>query len=314
MSRRSVLAAIAALAAAPLRLSATGTPPTLTAGQVVERIKAAVGVDWQSQTVDRIVAGAPGTPVTGIATTMGASLEVLRRAAADGLNMIIAHEPTFHDHFDDPDAFGEDSTVRHKRDFIATNDMVVFRFHDHWHAMAPDGIGVGMAQALGWQEYADPARSGEFALPPTPLSRLADHLAGRLGAEAMRLMGDPALPVRRVATAWGYADLERLRAVAARSDVDLVIVGETREWELVPYVADQIAQGLPKALVVLGHVASEQAGMAYCAQWLRPLLGGTRVEFIAQREPLRGYRPGADRDSAVSTGAGRTAKMFEKYR
>lgn len=289
MSRRSVLAAIAALAAVPLRLPAAGTPATLTAGQVVERIKAGVGIDWQAQTVDRIVAGAPGTPVTGIATTMGATLDVLRRAAADGLNMVIAHEPTFHNHFDDPDALGDDPTVRPKREFIAANGMVVFRFHDHWHAMEPDGINLGMARALGWQDYADPARPGEFALPPMPLSRLADHLAGRLGAKAMRLMGDPALPVRRVVAAWGYADLDSLQAAAARPDVDLVIVGETREWELVPYVADQIAQGLPKGLVVLGHVASEQAGMAYCAQWLRPLVAGTPVEFIAQREPLRGH-------------------------
>src|SRR5690554_2339548 len=236
MSRRSVLAAIAALAAAPLRLPAAGNPTTLTASQVVERIKAGVGIDWRAQTVDRIVAGAPGTPVTGIATTMGATLDVLRRAAADGLNMVVAHEPTFHNHFDDPDEFGGDPIVRHKRDFIAANGMVVFRFHDHWHAMEPDGIGLGMARALGWQEYADPARPGEFALPPTPLSQIAGHLAGRLGADAMRLVGDPALPVRRAVAAWGYADLERLRVAAARPDVELVIVGETREWELVPYV------------------------------------------------------------------------------
>ena len=289
MSRRSVLAAIAALAAAPLRLPAAGNPTTLTASQVVERIKAGVGIDWRAQTVDRIVAGAPGTPVTGIATTMGATLDVLRRAAADGLNMVIAHEPTFYNHFDDPVALGDDPGIRYKHDFIAGNDMVVFRFHDHWHAMEPDGIGVGMAHALGWQEHADPARPGEFALPSTTLSQLADHLAGRLGADAMRLMGNPAQPVRRVVAVWGYADLERMRAAAARPDVDVVIVGETREWELVPYVADQIAQGLPKGLVVLGHVASEQAGMAYCAQWLRPLVAGTPVEFIAQREPLRGH-------------------------
>ena len=34
--------------------------------------------------------------------------------------------------------------------------MVVFRFHDHWHARRPDGIATGMARELGWEKQADP--------------------------------------------------------------------------------------------------------------------------------------------------------------
>jgi hypothetical protein len=55
--------------------------------------------------------------------------------------------------------------------------------------------------------------------------------------------------------------------------IDLVIVGETREWELVEFIEDQISAGARKALIVLNHVVSEQAGMEYCAEWLRPLAG-----------------------------------------
>lgn len=63
----------------------------LTARQVIERIQKNVGVTWRSQTVDTFKAGDPDTPVTGIATTMMATYDVLQRAAAAGDNLVITH-------------------------------------------------------------------------------------------------------------------------------------------------------------------------------------------------------------------------------
>jgi hypothetical protein len=37
-------------------------------------------------------------------------------------------------------------TDKFKADFLRSHDMVVFRFHDHWHARRPDGIATGMAR------------------------------------------------------------------------------------------------------------------------------------------------------------------------
>src|SRR4051812_27910827 len=73
---------------------------TLTARQVIERIQKEVGVPWQQQTVDTFKAGDPDTPVTGVATTMMATYDVLTRAAAEGKNLVITHEPTFYGHLD----------------------------------------------------------------------------------------------------------------------------------------------------------------------------------------------------------------------
>ena len=55
----------------------------------------------------------------------------------------------------------------------------------------------------------------------------------------------------------------------ARPDVDVLVVGEAREWELVEYAQDSITAGNQKALIVLGHVVSEQGGMKYCTEWLK---------------------------------------------
>ena len=77
-SRRSFLLGTVAAA------SAAAQSKTLTAGEVVERIKANVGVEWAKETVDRIIAGEAQTPVKGIATTMMARM-ALNMAPSKGL-------------------------------------------------------------------------------------------------------------------------------------------------------------------------------------------------------------------------------------
>ncbi len=44
---------------------------------------------------------------------------------------------------------------------------------------------------------------------------------------------------------------------------------------------DQIAAGQKKALIVMGHVVSEQSGIRYCAEWLTTFVPETPVEFVA---------------------------------
>jgi putative NIF3 family GTP cyclohydrolase 1 type 2 len=270
--------------APPGRLQTTGT---LTAGQVVERIKAKVGIPWMTETVDKIVAGSPGTPVKGIATTMMATLDVVQRAAAAGRNMIITHEPTFYSHQDTTDALTQDPTYKFKRELMAKHQIVVFRFHDHWHRMSPDGIATGMARELGWDTRVDPRSPRQFTFPGIPLQQLVKDMESRLKVKTMRIVGDPKMPVNRVLTSWGYASLmPGLINQVARPEIDVIVVGETREWELVEYVQDQVASGLKKALVVINHVVSEQAGMKYCAEWLKPFIAEVPIEFVPAAEPF----------------------------
>src|SRR5271165_2227436 len=104
---------IALSCASLFHLPALAQDHRLTVRQVIERIQKNVGVPWKAQTVDTFKAGDPDTPVTGIATTMMATYDVLRRAAASGKNLIITHEPTFYNH--------EDKTA----DFEKENDAVL---------------------------------------------------------------------------------------------------------------------------------------------------------------------------------------------
>jgi hypothetical protein len=71
-----------------------------TAADVIARIMDRAGVEARNPTVDTFKAGDPAARVTGIAVTMMATLDVLRRAVERGDNLVITHEPTFYSHRD----------------------------------------------------------------------------------------------------------------------------------------------------------------------------------------------------------------------
>ena len=74
----------------------------MTAGDIVERIRKNVGVPWRDTTFrDTFKSGSAATTVTGVATTAFASFDVVRRAVAECLNMIVPHEVTFWNDRDD---------------------------------------------------------------------------------------------------------------------------------------------------------------------------------------------------------------------
>lgn len=279
-----------------LAATTLATPQTISAGQVIERIKANVGIPWRAQTVDNIIAGTADTAVKGIATTMMATLDVVKRAAAAGKNMVITHESTFFSHQDRVDQFQQDATYKYKLDFLTKNNMVVFHFHDHLHGLKPmDGVAKGMIRELGWEQYNDPQNFRQFAFPNVPLAKLAKELQTKLKIRTMRVVGDPQLPIKRAMASWGNCSLQPGAPFLARPEVDVLIIGETHEWELVEYAQDMIASGQKKALIVLGHVVSEQAGMKFCADWLKGFVKEVPIEFIPAAEPF--WRP----DNPVAT-------------
>jgi putative NIF3 family GTP cyclohydrolase 1 type 2 len=284
-SRRSFLLAGAVLPAAHDVVAQTsGT--VLTVATVIDRIKSNIGIPWREQTVDNIIAGSADTPVKGIATTMMATLDVCKRANAAAKNFVITHESTFFSHQDTVDQLAQDPTYLYKRDFLNRNGMAVFHFHDHWHRKQTDGIAAGMVRELGWEKKADPGNIKLLSFSGVPLARFAQDIEAKLQIRTMRVLGDPKLEVKRVITSWGYVGAGI--PLISREDVDVLVCGETREWELVEYVQDMISSGKKKALVVLGHVVSEQSGMKLCAEWLKPFIPEVPIEFIAAAEPFWG--------------------------
>ena len=270
-------------------ISAVAQDKPLTAREVAARIQAHVGIPWMAETVDTFVAGDPDTEVKGIAVTMMATLEVLQRASAAGQNMVITHEPTFfnhHEKIDELDQKENDPVLAAKRAFIQEHHLVVWRFHDHWHRMKKDGIETGMAKALDWESYQDAGNQYLFAIPETDLAHLASDLKSRLGIGVMRVVGDPMLKVKKVALVPGASGYAKETRALEITDVQVLVTGEPREWETVEYVADAVTEGKPKALIILSHIPSEQAGMEECAVWMKTFVSEVPIEFVPARQPF----------------------------
>jgi hypothetical protein len=260
----------------------TGPVPAM---EFIARIRTRSGVPTRPQTLDRVVAGDVTADVTGIACMALATFDGLKAAAAANRNLVIVLEDTWWSDNDDLQRLEGNSTYKAKRDFIRAHNMVVARFGDHIADMKPNPIAMGMAEQLGWQNYAtDKANPVRFDIPPTNLLALTQSLGRTLGSRTLRAVGDPRLPVSKVGVIWGNANqLPSIRLF--NTDIDTLLVGYTHEWEAVMYAQDQVAVGMKKSLISLGQAAGEQAGMKYFATWLRTVIDEVPVDYIALAEP-----------------------------
>lgn len=289
LSRRDFLATSAlACASTVLPASPAGaqSAPGLTVGAVLDRIKQHVGVPWRTPTVDNLLSGTPDTPVHGIATTMMATFDVCKRAKAQGCNLIITHETPFYLHQDKIDDIKDNAVLKAKQAWLAENDVALFHFHDHLHMMHPDGVAKGMIQQLGWEPHVTNPDFKHLDFKGAFLETIARELAGKLHADTIRVCGDPALLVHDVVTSWGYCGREGGIAILSDPSVNLLICGETREWELVEYAQDAITAGQKKALIVVGHVLSEQGGMLFATDWLKSFVPEVPIRFVPATEPF----------------------------
>jgi putative NIF3 family GTP cyclohydrolase 1 type 2 len=119
-----------------------------------------------------------------------------------------------------------------------------------------------------------------FTIPETTVAKLAEELRVKLNASVPRIAGDREMKVTRVAFSPGSAGFRRETGALEMPEVQVLVAGETHEWETVEYVTDAHTAGRAKALILLGHIASEQAGMEECARWLRTFITNVPIEFV----------------------------------
>lgn len=279
--------AVLGSSAAALKGQTAAQTGQMTATEVMRRVIAATGATPPANTVDTLKAGDESTVVTGIATTFMDTYAVLEKAVASGKNLIITHEPTFYNHPDDLGPLADDPVQKQKLAYIREHHLVVWRFHDTWHLRKPDGILAGMMKQFGWEAYQSDSDPHQFTLPRMTVAQIAAALQAKTGARAIRIVGDKQMAVTRVTLMPGASGSDRQIKALEQDGVELLVAGEAREWETVPYVQDAAAEGRRKALILLGHEVSEEAGMEECARWVKTEVPGIPVEFIPAREPFR---------------------------
>jgi putative NIF3 family GTP cyclohydrolase 1 type 2 len=165
--------------------------------------------------------------------------------------------------------------------------MVVWRFHDNWHARKPDMEGYATLRILGLapQNVADyKGPQAVYIVEPTTLGELAGRVKQQMNIRTLRVVGDPGMKVSRIAAGVGSG------MPSLSPDVDVAIGGEGIEsdgaFDNTEYARDATALGMPKGLIIMGHIVSEEPGMESCAEWLRTFVKDIPIEFIPAKEPF----------------------------
>lgn len=244
----------------------------ITVGQVMDFfIKEVPGAPFTS-TVDTLKSGNRETPVTGIVTTMFATIDVIKKAVALKANFIIAHEPTFYNHQDQTQWLEDDEVYKFKSALLNENKIAVWRNHDYVHSLQVDGVRKQVAEQLGWEKFGKPGQPVYNLSPAPTLKDLIESSKKKFGVPAVRYIGDLSQSCGKVLLMPGAAGgMSQIRAIRNHKP-DVLICGEVSEWETAEYVRDARAKGDKLALIVIGHVASEEPGSVFMEKWLKQRL------------------------------------------
>lgn len=278
----------------------------MTVREIVDAIIQKTGVPPlpAERTCDQLMSGSWDQPVSKIATTFMATVDVICRAANEGVNLIITHEPTWFTGMDRTDWLQEDEVYLAKKALIEQHNIAIWRFHDHMHMASEDGIFRGFEQETGWAQYrmAPPTTDtlgfgvtgkpdGCYEIPTTTLRGLVDFFKTRLHMPVVQIIGDPEMAVSRVGVLPGGGSLGLgteqmpMRYMRLRN-ADVLICGDITEWTLPAYVRDASQLGFNRAILVLGHERSEEPGMKHLGDWLMDIVNGTPVVFLDAEEPF----------------------------
>ncbi|OJV12737.1 MAG: hypothetical protein BGO21_03055 [Dyadobacter sp. 50-39] len=261
-------------------------PQAYTVQQIINLVLKEGNLKPIPDTVDTLKSGSPDQTVTGIVTTMFATVSVIEQAAKLKANFIIAHEPTFYNHRDDPDWVKGNEIVKKKLALLEKHKIAVWRFHDYCHSLKPDAIRFGVVKKAGWISHYN-NDTAALTVPATTLGELVKHLKTSLAIQKLRVVGDLSQSVSKLAIMPGAAGGQRQVAVAVAEKPDVLIVGETPEWEGVEFARDGRLLGSNMALIVLGHAVSEEPGMEYFVEWLQPKIGQLKITHLASRDPFQ---------------------------
>ena len=231
-------------------------------------------------TVDTLKSGSRDIVVTGVITTMFATIEVIKKTIALKANFIIAHEPAFYNHIDDVSWLQQDDVYQYKADLLKQHNIAVWRNHDYIHSLTPDGVREGVLAQLGWKQYDSGTADDLVTIPVINLHQLIEETKKKMNIQTLRYIGDLHQSCKKILLMPGSVGGKNQISAISKYKPDVLVCGEIAEWETAEYVRDARAKGDNVSLVVLGHIASEEGGSAWMKNWLEKNVPGIPVTHV----------------------------------
>jgi putative NIF3 family GTP cyclohydrolase 1 type 2 len=232
--------------------------------------------DWVNpqKTVDRVIAGDPTKDVDRCLVTWMPNMKALHYAVENGYELIICHEPTFWNHFDDiPEA---SPRTAEKLTFIQTHDLTIVRNHDCWDRWPEVGIPWAWAKFLAIEgrpvEFGQDGYQHRYDIEPTTLREFAKQIAAKcapLGEPQVQVTGNLDQPISKIGIGTGCAcDIETFLQMGC--DCSVVCDDGSVYWANI-----QMAEDLGHPVIRGNHGTSEEPGMV------------TLTEYINANLPIR---------------------------
>ena len=231
------------------------------------------------------VFGDPNTEVQGIATCWSPTLEVIKRAIENAINMIVAHEPLFIPHSASiwltslpvncklPNIKRMELLVKHK--------ICVHRSHSNWDAAPKHGTVDGFGAFLGFEkEIARGKYTRVYELEPVRLENLALNIKTKLGLPGLRVIGDRSRIITKAGTAiGGLGGIFDIPDELASLGAQVGIFGEMLDYTI------RAAIEYDLCVIETAHGASENPGIRNFAQILQAEFPQVKVMFIDSGTP-----------------------------
>ena len=232
-----------------------------------------------TDTCDTFKSGSPDVEVTKVAVAMFGTPDVIRQAQAFGAELLIVHEPLYYNHYDNRT---DDPVECAKAKLIEDSGISIYRFHDHPHYTMPDMIAFGELMLLGLKGEVKPSETFDLARvyldEPMTARQLAKHIEQRLGIKHVRIAGTTDTPISTISCMFGAPG--GIKEELKRDVCQALIAGEVCEWSLCEYARDASQLGYTKAVLALGHVGSERAGMVYIADLIKKQFTDIEVKYF----------------------------------
>jgi putative NIF3 family GTP cyclohydrolase 1 type 2 len=263
--------------------------PTMTCWELVNRIHSILDERHKDAMDEGVITGGDDDAVTGILVTNEPSVEAIRHAVETGKNCILCREHPFYLYGEYlsvglADALADDPVFKAKRQMIEDHHLIIIRLAALWDTARPKWFSSALARELGWQP--EDGRPGDqwttvyCNIPRTTLLDLANFASARLRAKVLRMVGDPHLPITRVAVIHGFAFPTLVLHHALQDPaVNCIITGNTPEVDhCTTYIRDTITAGRSISLVQVGYEKSDYPGAVELTRWLRSVLPGMPIE------------------------------------
>lgn len=228
--------------------------------------------------------------VDGILLAVDATMDVVAQAVQGGHQLLLAHHPLL---FSPLTSILSGDPIADVASELIRRDVAFYAAHTNLDVASPLGTAVALAEALGLAETTslrcgcagaagadgEPTGAGRLADLPeaTTAQALSQSVARRLAVPNVRLYGDPAAQITRVAMIPGSGGDGLAEAAAAGAGA--VITGELKHHELL----EARHRGL--VVILAGHLHSERPVLGVLQRHLQARLPGLRVEVAREDWP-----------------------------